>query len=346
MSRIQGNLPWQSMAGAAGAFQGLAGSPQQAVQSLGTNYANAYNSALSMNQALYQNILGGYQDTLSSQTTAQDAIQRGYSDLYNNVLGQINQVGGARQQAINDQYAANSGQATQGLISRGLGNSTVTQSVQRGIEADRQKANLALSDDLAQMRAGYMSQLGQAGLQFGERAYGQNTALNQNQLNWMNSVSAPYPEAGQYAALAQQYGAYDQANQDRAQAAGQFAALQRAATPGGPMVTTPVVPGAVSGGGSSGGFLGQGLSTPTPGPPLYGAGGPSTTGTNWSIPTIQGSGAGLGPDVTGGYSFYTGDPNAPYPSSDTSGSAGGSWGDEPAGGTYELPTDLNMFGWG
>lgn len=35
-----------------------------------------------------------------------------------------------------------------------------------------------------------------------ERGIGRNTALGQDQLQWMNSIQAPYPNAGQYAALA------------------------------------------------------------------------------------------------------------------------------------------------
>lgn len=214
MQPIQGNLPFNN--GGGNMLQGLSGTPQQAVQSLGANYQNAYNSALAMNQANYQNILKGYQDTMSSQTSAQDAISRGYTGLYNDVIGKIQGIGDARSQAITDQYAMARGNADQGLINRGLSSSTVRSSVQRGLTFDEAKARTDLANQIAQTNAGYMSQLGLAGLGYQGQAVQNNSALAQNQLNWMNSVNSPYPDAGQYSQLAMQYGMMDQANRDRA----------------------------------------------------------------------------------------------------------------------------------
>lgn len=265
---IQGNLPFADAGSSM--FQGLGGSPQQAFDSLGASYASAYKNALAMNQANYSNVLKGYQDTMAGQTSAQDAISRGYTDLTNNVLGVIQGVGQSQQQAINDQYAQATGQLSQNLVSRGLNNTTVAPNLQRGVEFDRAKASNDLAGTIAQLRGSYMSQLGQAGLGFDERAYLQNAGLAQNQLGWMNSVNAPYPNAGLYSQLAMQYGQVGQANQDRAQAAQQFAALQQAARPGSQMQALPQMGGAVGGGGSSGGMMAMS--------PVQGAGGPALTG--------------------------------------------------------------------
>jgi hypothetical protein len=314
---IQGDLPFPSQNSAASQmFQGLGGSPQQAFQSLGSSYAGSYNNALAMNQANYANILKGYQDTLAGQTSAQQAIQSGYTDLYNNVLGSIAGVGQSQQTAINDQYARATGALSQQLTDRGLGNTTVAPNLQRGVEADRAKASNDLAGTIAQLRASYMSQLGQAGLGFGERAYGQNAALAQNQLGFMNSVNSPYPDAGLYSQLAQQYGAVGEADKDRAQFAAQQQQLQQAARGGGGIVATPVVGGAVGGGGSSGGILSQAPMQGVGGPALYGAGGgqapsamfrPSATGTDFGAGTTginpAGAlfgGAGLGAAYAGG----------------------------------------------
>lgn len=188
---IQGGLPW-SGGGASG------------------DYASAYNAALSMNQQNYNNILAGYQQTLGNQVQAQNQISQGYNQLASDVRGTIAGVGGAQQQAINDQYAQAAGQATQDLVNRGLGNTTVQSSVLRGYGLDRAKAQVALGDQMAQLQAGYQSQLGLAGLNYQNQAAMQATGQANQQLGWMNSVNAAYPDVGQYANLAMQAGAAQQ----------------------------------------------------------------------------------------------------------------------------------------
>jgi len=182
----------------------------------GSDYNSAYNSALKANQTNYNNILAGYQQTMATQVSAQDAVKQGYTDLANNVLAGIQGVGDSQRQAIRDAYAQQAGRATQGLTSAGLGNTTVAASVQRGLVADREKANVNLANQLAQLSAGYQSQLGLAGLGYTGNAVAANTALGVKQLDWMNSVNSPYPNASAYAQLAQQQGAAQQAASDRA----------------------------------------------------------------------------------------------------------------------------------
>lgn len=193
---IQGNLPFGG--GGAGAMAGPGG--------LQAAYASAYNSALDMNKANYQNILGGYQQLTAAQEADQRVITPGYAELMNGVLTGIDSIGGSQRQAIADQYAKASGAATQQLINSGLSNSTVASSVQRGLTLDRAKAENDLADRLAGTKAGYQAQLGQAGLSYQERALADRTGLGLQQLGWMNTVSAPYPDAGQYQQLAALYG--------------------------------------------------------------------------------------------------------------------------------------------
>jgi hypothetical protein len=88
--------------------------------------------------------------------------------------------------------------------------------VQRGISLDQSKAQTALANQIAQLYAGYQSNLGLAGLNYQNQAAMQNTALNSQQLGWMNSVNAGYPQAGMYAQLAQMYGQGQQGAADRA----------------------------------------------------------------------------------------------------------------------------------
>lgn len=248
---IGGALPFAQQAGVAAQFQGLGGSPEQTKTQLGTNYANAYNSALSMNQALYENINKGYQDILSGQQNAADTIQGGYADAYgrltaahgqvgegytgltNQVMSGIEGIGRTRAQDINAGYLRDYAGEQQRLISAGLGNSTVLGSVGRALTTDRERALNENAERVAGLRAGYQAQLGQAGLGFRERAsvaaanqaglglgYQERAAreaagIGQNQLGWMNTVQAPFPDAGMYASILSQAGAAQQAGADR-----------------------------------------------------------------------------------------------------------------------------------
>lgn len=259
----QGNLPF---GGGGNPFAGLGGSPQQAMAALPNSYAQSYNAALQMNQQNYANILKGYQDTLAQQQQQQQQVSQGYQNLSNSVLSGIAGIGQARSQEIADQFAAQRGAATQGLITSGLGNTTVTSSVQRGISADESKARTQLADQLAGLRASYESNLGLAGLAYQGQAAGQNSALAQRQLDFMNSVMAQYPSAGLYAQLAQQYGAAQEANRNRNQLAGGSQApnfgLQRLPGTGGGLTRNPdlFAPNYDVGGGAN--YAGFGLPSP------------------------------------------------------------------------------------
>ncbi len=178
-----------------------------------TDYMGAYRNALSLNQQNYGNILSGYQQTAGRQQTAQQAIEGGYGNLYNTVQGTIQGIGASQAQAIRDAYAQQSGTSAQQLINSGLGNTTVQQSVQRGNLLDEQKAQIGLANQMAQLQAGYQSNLGLAGLNYANQANMQNTALSGQQLNWMNSVNSPYPNAAAYNQLALQQGYANKANQ-------------------------------------------------------------------------------------------------------------------------------------
>lgn len=292
---------------------------------LGGSYQSAYNTALGQNQANYSNILSGYQQTLAGQQTAQGAIGQGYNQLYNQVLGGIQGIGQSQAQAISDAYAQQSGQSQQDLINRGLGNSTILSSVQRGTQLDQQKANIALSNQVAQLNAGYQSSLGMAGLNYANQAAMQNSAQQNQQLQFQNSVTAQYPNAQAYSQLYQQQGAIGQSNADRAQAADQFNRQMQAAQ-------AARAAGQVGGLGSmtrqGGGGLGPGvwgpgsasaggLSSVTPfglGGPSGGAGGYGIQGAGYGNPTpgIQGSGV-LGGLYGAGMATpqYPGAPQAP-----------------------------------
>lgn len=204
--QIGGNLPWgQGQGSGAGAFG--ATSPYQVAGA----YQQAYNSSLAQNESMYTNIMAGYQKSLASQTTAQQAIQAGYSDLYNNVLGQVKNMYAGQSEGIDRASAQAGAKDSQQLIDRGLGNTTVQSSVNRGVESDRQYQQTLLTGQEAGTQAQYMSQLGMAGLQSQQHGVDAATGLQGRQLDFMNSMKAGYPDGGMYAGLAQQ-AAMNQAN--------------------------------------------------------------------------------------------------------------------------------------
>lgn len=202
-SGLSGGLPFANP----GAGAGFAAAAGGNVGGVASAYDSAYNSSLAMNQSNYNNIMSGYRSALAQQTTAQQAISSGYSNLYNDVLEKVRGVGQARSDAINRDSAAALGRGTQSLIDRGLGNSTIQSSLDRGTEADRNSRQLELSDSMASMMGNYMSQLGLAGLGNAQRGSENAQGLLGRQLDFMNSVQAGYPNASMYAGLAQQAGA-------------------------------------------------------------------------------------------------------------------------------------------
>lgn len=154
-----------------------------------------YQDALGRAQQQYQGVLSGYQSALAGQQAQQAQVTAGYGNLKNETLGRL--AGGQQAERIRAQrqFAQESGKATQGLISAGLGNTTVTSSVQRGINSDYALANADIGAKWANLYAGYGSQIGLAGLGYQGQAIGQNAAMLGQQLGFQ----------GQYAGMQQQY---------------------------------------------------------------------------------------------------------------------------------------------
>lgn len=173
----------------------------------GGDYASAYASSLAMNQANYNNVLSGYQQLGQQQQAAQHQVSVGYDNLQSGVLGSIQGIDRSQRQAIADQYAKNIGQQSQQLISRGLGNSTVQSSVERGLLFDKTKSDIALTNATQGLNAQYMNQTGMAALQYQDQANRNNVGLASQQLQFMNSVQAGYPDARAFAELARMKGA-------------------------------------------------------------------------------------------------------------------------------------------
>lgn len=191
-------------------------------QLLGLNQQN-YNTMLggygSAGQNLAQRlgqIQGGYGDlgarvgqaggtALDWQTGGGNNIQRGYDELMRSVMGNIQGTDASQRQAIQDAYRAQQGQVTQQMLNAGLGNTTVAGTMQRGPMLDAQKANIALSNQMAQLMAGYQSQIGGAKL-------GYLNQLNQQNVAQQNLMAQRMQEIGM-AGLGQQMSGLGMQNQ-------------------------------------------------------------------------------------------------------------------------------------
>lgn len=230
--QIGGNLNFtpggNPLLGAAGGLPGLA-----------MNYGASYNSALQANQTSYNNILQGYQTNMANMGQGLSSVGNQYGSLMGgiqNTLGANYGVPGVNgawgiaapaASAINKLYSAQTGQQfdaqgnptgtptggsiAQQLINSGLGKSTAMTDANRGAFADYGNAIGSLGANLAQTYAGYQANIGEAYL--GQRNQATMALANEGdkQLNWMNSIQIPYPNASLYAQLYQQQGQASQA---------------------------------------------------------------------------------------------------------------------------------------
>jgi hypothetical protein len=399
VSRIQAfapqhvNLPVGNLAATGQMFQGMTGDPRQDIGRLGDAYNAAYQGILGFNTGLLteqqrlteqgqnqaaagnvpiSDLMAGRVTAagdLRSQAAVQNAdINRRYGQLSADVLGGIRGIEASRLQDINTQYARDASDATQSLASRGLGNTTVQESVSRGLQSDRDRARTRLANEIAGLTAGYQSQLGLAGLSDLRRGQEQGVSLGQygiglmgdqaNDLvrqqeqqvgfgrefrNYLAGVQAPYPDASMFAALAQQAGAAQQAQADRSQLMGVLGGMGAVAGQAGGAGVTAAVP--TTGGGFMG-STGRGMSGPegnygaTVGPMLLPSGGgfgtpamapPVSVGAVYG-PALQGAGGGM----TGGAYLAPGVPleasdAAAYAPALATGGGFGSTGDASAG---------------
>jgi hypothetical protein len=203
----------------------------------------SYQDLMAQYSAAHNNVVGGYQNLLTHATGQVNAglqgalnqmsggygtIAQAYPQLQNQVNTLLSQIGGTRAQEIQDAYAANRGEAQQSLISRGLGNTTVTGAVDRGLQLDRQKALNDNAERVSQTRAGMMSNLGLAELDQANRSV-TNMAQQYNLMGTtygdliaaysMPAMAYNTDTANRYWDIAQMYGAVQQGLPGAAQTA-------------------------------------------------------------------------------------------------------------------------------
>jgi hypothetical protein len=112
---------------------------------------------------LFPGASGGIQDILKQLQAAQNQANQANQQRYKDVLGMYSNLGQSGAQQIQQQTAQQQAQSTQDLTSRGLGNTTITGAMSRGINQAGQQNLLGLQEGLAGQEAGVMERMTQQG---------------------------------------------------------------------------------------------------------------------------------------------------------------------------------------
>lgn len=128
-----------------------------------------YQDLFAQNQNVYDLTLGQYGNAYRRLDETQQAIDQMQRNMYGTVMGTLDNAGAAAGQEITDQYAAQRGNAQQSLLSRGLGNTTVRDSVERGLTYDESKSRVNLANQIAAQRAGYQTHFADLGVEAAQR---------------------------------------------------------------------------------------------------------------------------------------------------------------------------------
>ena len=124
-----------------------------------------------------------YQDSLDKANAANEGrykgILTGYDDLSKRVSGELANVGQMEQKDINRQYKGMGSDVYQRLVNRGFGNSSLTGTMQMGVERERTDAMARSAERLAMMRANTDMDLSQGRFGVMERRTDQGPDPNQ-----------------------------------------------------------------------------------------------------------------------------------------------------------------------
>jgi len=96
------------------------------------------------------------QDIIKQMQTAQEKANLLNEQRYQQILGQYENLGQAGRARIEQQTTQRQAEATQGLTSRGLGGTTITSAVERGISSDAEMQRQQLEESVAMQKAGVM----------------------------------------------------------------------------------------------------------------------------------------------------------------------------------------------
>ncbi len=130
----------------------------------------------------YNAIVAGYQNQLNQFTGRANNVYGGYDALRGNVMGLLQNADESQRIQLANQYQQQLGQSQQSLMNRGLGNSSILDSMQNGINMGYNQAQIGEANAFAQTRANMLSGLGQAQLGYQANAMNQTAGLQAGQL--------------------------------------------------------------------------------------------------------------------------------------------------------------------
>ncbi len=156
--------------------------PQINIDDIIRDMQQRQNKANKANRERYDEGKGLIEEAMKAMSSRYDTAASLYNDLGQSMVAQISQ-GAARQAAMGRQQ----------LISAGLGNTTITGSMMRGVESDRQMASQRAQEGLAQQQAG-----------LAERRAGSEMAGTLGLSDWIRSREDRAPDPGLYSSLVQQ----------------------------------------------------------------------------------------------------------------------------------------------
>jgi len=145
-----------------------------------------YQQQLGLNVSNYNQILGQFTQAQNNASSQLADIYSGYGSLSQSVLDALGVSGGGwgvaapAQQQIQRQYELSQGRNQQALINAGLGNSTLLSNVMNQGTLQYGQAIGNLGAQLSQTAAGYMSQIGLAGLGARQQGVNQQLGLSSN----------------------------------------------------------------------------------------------------------------------------------------------------------------------
>ncbi len=234
------------------------------------SYADSFNAYAQTTSSMIGTGFDQVNQMLFERQQQNRQLQGAYGQLNRAVQRRLAGSNRANLQDIADQYTAMSGQMSQSMIDRGLGNSTVQDAMQIGLGASHAKERTRSENMFAQLQADYMAKIRGAGLQARERGMDATTSIRQAGLGFLSSMTPAPPDPGTYFAMSQALG--------QGQMPGQL--------PSGPGASPPQGP--------TGGHIPAGLFAPSYG--VEGGGGGGGVGD----PSFY-MGAGVGNNPWGGY---------------------------------------------
>lgn len=182
-------------------LQGFGGLNTQQNQNIG-GITEGYNDRLGGATGQYADLLAGYGNVGAEANQEYSDLAALYGGLTNRTMGRLEGLGQTEAANIQERFARQAADADQDLISRGLSNTTVRPTVQRGIALDQSRAQTELAEQLAREKnaqdmatagmalpalerfTGARSDLGMAGLQAGERFTGAQADLSEQGLQF------------------------------------------------------------------------------------------------------------------------------------------------------------------